>query len=85
VGVCSRGFFFVVVFVSRLVGARKRGRRGCGTGPAASWGLSGFAWVRAVPRGSLGFFFVSLLLFFAFYCADIVLLKHVLERQHSPS
>jgi hypothetical protein len=35
-------------------------------------------------RGSLGFF-VSLLLFFAFYCADIVLLKHVLERQHSPS
>jgi hypothetical protein len=63
----AREAFFLLLFSFPGWWAREReGGVDVVRGPLLSWGLSGFAWVRAVPRGGFLCYFVSLLLFFAF-------------------
>lgn len=74
----ARKAFFFVVFVSGLVDARERGRRGCGTGSAAEWGAE---WALhgegALPRGVSCFFFPLALCFsFLFRCSSMSLNAH---------
>ena len=68
---CSRGFFFVVL-VSRLVDARERGRRGCGTGSAASWGAEWACMGKERSlEGTLVFFSLALCFSLLFRCSSM--------------